>query len=347
MIQHQLQIVGPTGERTVDLAAETAVAGRQAGVDLLLEDKLVSRRHAAFTCTETDCTLTDLESSNGVKVNDARLTPNQPYPLDDGDIIEIGPFKLTYTRRLIAAEPLEMAGPEPAEIPATPEEPAEKPATPEPEPAVSAPPEMEAEPKPSPDSPPDSPPPAPAEIPAPPEEPPPPVSRESDASPPYTPPPGLALDRSEYLKYLPDIYHTDFMARFLAMFESIAVPARWNIDNFDMYLHPQTAPAGFLPWLAGWFELTLDQSWRDDQRRTLLTEAHDIYARRGTKKALSRILEIYTGQTPTIDDADDALEPFTFTVQIPLKKSEVNTALVEALINHHKPAYTNYKLKWR
>ena len=313
----QLQISGPSGEQTIELSGETAVIGRQAGAEIQLEHKLISRRHASFTCTDTDCTITDLKSSNGTKINGKKLAPNQPQSLADGDIIEIGPYEITYVQTEIAAEP----EPPPAseavsEIRAAPEEIIETPATAEPVLATQEPPP-----------------------------PPPPTADARQPSPTYEPPPGLALDRSEYLKYLPDIYHTDFMTRFLAMFESIYIPVRWNVDNFDIFLHPQTAPDGFFPWLASWFELAFDNSWSDAQRRTLLTEANEIFARRGTKKALSQVLEIYTGHTPTIDDTSEELAPFTFAVHIPLKKPEARTELIAALINQHKPAHTNYELK--
>jgi phage tail-like protein len=315
---HQLQISDPSGEQTIELGVGTAVIGRQAGADIQLEHKLISRRHASFTCTDTDCTITDLKSSNGTKRNGQKLSPNQPQPLADGDIIEIGPYKITYVQTQMAGEPEPSLAPDPVPELIS-EEPVEQEDTPEPAPVLET-----KEPPP----------------------PPPPADDASQPSPPaYEPPPGLPINRSEYLKYLPDIYHTDFMTRFLAMFESIYIPARWNIDNFDIFLHPQTAPDGFFPWLASWFELAFDNSWSDEQRRTLLTEAHEIFARRGTKKALSRILEIYTGQTPTIDDTSEDLAPFTFTVYIPLKKSKASTELIEALINQHKPAYTNYELK--
>ena len=160
-------------------------------------------------------------------------------------------------------------------------------------------------------------------------------------------PPGLSRTESRYLQYLPGVYETDFMKRFLALFESILTPIEWNANNFDMYLSPGTAPEGFLPWLAYWFQLTFDESWSEEQRRALLCEAHHIYATLGTKQALSRLLEIYTGHTPEIDDEADDLEPFTFTVNIPLRAGEVNRPLLEQLIDASKPAHTSYKLRFR
>lgn len=172
--------------------------------------------------------------------------------------------------------------------------------------------------------------------------PPPPVAEERPLPPPI--PLGLSPKRSRYLQYLPGIYHTDFMTRFLALFESIMVPIEWNVDNFDLFLSPHTAPTAFLPWLSSWFELTFDDTWSDAQRRTLLAEAHWIYARRGTKSALSRLLEIYTGHLPEINDQiKDA--PFSFTVKIPLSRSQINVEIIQQLIDTHKPAHTTYKLQ--
>jgi phage tail-like protein len=136
------------------------------------------------------------------------------------------------------------------------------------------------------------------------------------------------------------------MKRFLAIFESILAPIEWNVDNFDLYLNPETTPSGFLPWLASWFSITFDSTWTDEQQRELLLEAHEIFARRGTRWALSRILEIYTKEKPEIVDIDANEDPFTFNVKIPLKESEVDKTLIEQIIDASKPAHTSYVLSF-
>jgi phage tail-like protein len=148
------------------------------------------------------------------------------------------------------------------------------------------------------------------------------------------------------LSYLPGIYHTEFMSRFLGIFEATLTPIEWTIGNFDLFLDPGTAPSGFLTWLAGWFDLALDPSWSDTQRRQLLREAHAIYARRGTRWSLSRVLEIYTGDAPQVDDTDPSLEPFTFKVTLPHRAAKVGRELIEHLIDAHKPAHTTYTLEF-
>ncbi|RMH02773.1 MAG: hypothetical protein D6704_13630 [Nitrospirae bacterium] len=180
-------------------------------------------------------------------------------------------------------------------------------------------------------------------------------------------PPGLQRYSTRLIHYLPEIYrpfreHTGvgapmngdfgrrehtFLSRFLAIFESILLPIEWTVDGFDLFLHARTTPKGFLYWLAGWFALTFDPGWDEARRRQFLVEASNIYARRGTKWALQRVLEVYTGVMPEIVDDTDELPPHTFIVRLPLRKQDVNVVLVEKLIESHKPAHTTWKLQWR
>lgn len=149
------------------------------------------------------------------------------------------------------------------------------------------------------------------------------------------------------MQYLPGIYHTDFMARFLAIFESVLTPIEWNVNNFDLYLDPKTAPPDFLPWLANWFSITFDSSWSIEQKRKLLVEANQIFARRGTAWALARVLEIYTGHKPEILDLEKDQDPFTFTVKLPVTEKEFDRQLIEQIVDANKPAHTSYTLLFK
>ena len=159
-------------------------------------------------------------------------------------------------------------------------------------------------------------------------------------------PTGLSRQSVEYFQYLPAYFQDDFSLRFLALFESILMPIEWHIDHFDLYLDPGTAPGSFLPWLMEWFDLHFDDVWEEEQKRAFLQEAHFIFASRGTRLALSRVLEIFTGVTPEIDDQRDDLPPFTFSVVIPLRVDEGKRPFVEQLIETHKPAHTQYIFSW-
>ena len=342
--QFRLTISGPEGTRQQDLPPGLLTIGRQPGNDLLLDNTQVSRSHARLACTPSGCQLTDLNSSNGTYHNGERIPPEVPIELSPGDKIRIGPFEILFEQieASAAAQP-EPAQPEPA-------------AEVEAEPLIESQPLPEPEPEPEPEAEPARPAPQPKKEKAParktPAAPPPRTPPPAPAAAPAQPddsglvPPGLSLHSQRLINYLPGIYHTDFMERFLGIFEAILTPIEWTIDNFDLYLNPYSAPSEFLPWLASWYQASFDSTWSDAQRRQLLADAHQIYARRGTRWALARVLEIYTGVQPKIDDQDEKLEPFTFKVQIPRKKRELDTELVEALIDAHKPAHTTYEVSY-
>lgn len=312
----QLRITGDGRSDLFLVPAGVTSIGRQEGNSIRLESGLISRQHANLECTPQGCQLTDLGSANGTLVNGERLTPNVPVILAHGAVIEIGPFKLTY-------EQIPVAAPEP--------EP-----TPEPEPKAE--PKKEEPPRAAVAASGDEPPP-----------PPPPPSLVMSQSQPLMdysqPPPGLDYHSRHLIEYLPGIYHSEFMSRFLAIFEATLKPIEWNIDNFDLRLSPSAAPTSFLPWLATWFELTFDSTWSEEKRRTLLREAHALYARRGTAWAMRRVLEIYTGVEPEIIDAEEGLEPYMFKVKLPLTAAQIDRALLEQIIDASKPAHTNYTLE--
>jgi hypothetical protein len=66
---------------------------REPLVDLTELDALelgVSRVHAMIRRTRDGYQIVDLESSNGTWLENQRLIPNQPYPLESGDRIRVG-----------------------------------------------------------------------------------------------------------------------------------------------------------------------------------------------------------------------------------------------------------------
>lgn len=328
-----LQIEEPDGsQRTIPVMGRLTI-GRQTGNDLVLVDQHVSRQHAVIVCQQDLCHITDLESSNGTYLDGERVPPNAPLPLDPDSTLQIGPFKLRLIARTVSAPPEQKPPTRPPEAVA----PAEKAV-----PKAAAPKDVAQK-----DVTPEAAPPVTGKVaPAAPPPPPPPPPDEDRAGLPDLPP-GLGLHSRTLVNYLPGIYHTEFMSRFLGIFEAILSPTEWTIDNFDLYLNPGTTPRGFLPWLATWFDITFDPTWTEDQRREILSDAHRIYARRGTRWALSRVLEIYTGAAPTIIDTSADLDPFNFRVILPLRMAELNQGLIEQLIDAHKPAHTMYTLEFK
>jgi pSer/pThr/pTyr-binding forkhead associated (FHA) protein len=54
----------------------------------------VSRLHAALKMNNQRVLITDLGSSNGTRVNSQKILPNVDYPLNHGDVISLGKFKI-------------------------------------------------------------------------------------------------------------------------------------------------------------------------------------------------------------------------------------------------------------
>jgi len=307
----QLNILGlqKSWTYTLPIRPEPIIIGRDPESDLVLDHPRVSRRHAALLCTATKCTLVDLNSRNTTRLNGQKITPEVPVVLKPGDSLQIGAFNLDF-EQIPFETSLEAEKTRGHDISSSPRKPVDKPRSP------------------------DSPPPPPS-----------PPSTPSTARPiPSQSLPSLTFDGKRLLSYLPSIYHTDFMAEFLATFESILMPIEWQIDSFDLFLSPNTAPADFLPWLANWFELIFDSTWSEAQRRAFLTEAYWIYSRCGTRSALIRVLEIYTGHTPEVDDQSKDLPPLTFRVKLP-RATSLDRNHIERIIDAYKPAHTAYLLE--
>lgn len=54
----------------------------------------VSRLHAALKMNNQRVFITDLGSSNGTRVNGQKIMPNVDYPLNHGDVVALGKFKI-------------------------------------------------------------------------------------------------------------------------------------------------------------------------------------------------------------------------------------------------------------
>ncbi len=56
----------------------------------------LSRRHACVRWQEDRCWIEDLNSVNWTYLNNQRLTPDKPLPLNDGDLLRLGNVLLTF-----------------------------------------------------------------------------------------------------------------------------------------------------------------------------------------------------------------------------------------------------------
>ncbi len=120
--------------------------------------------------------------------------------------------------------------------------------------------------------------------------------------------------RLSYLRYLPVVYREDpvsaaFLERFLSMFETSFDSMEQEIDQLFKYFDPELTPKEFLPWLASWINLSLDDEVPEERVRTFIRRAAGLYRRKGTPGALVEFLEIYTGKSVQLTEYLRDLRP--------------------------------------
>lgn len=89
--------------QTIELRPGTLLIGRSAACQLVLEDSLVSRRHALLVVKASGVKIKDLESANGVYVNSAKI--DGAVLLNAGDRIVIGQEEMVFREANSGAKP--------------------------------------------------------------------------------------------------------------------------------------------------------------------------------------------------------------------------------------------------
>ena len=70
------------------------IVGRSPDNEIYIKSKFVSRHHAQITSDDVGCTVEDLNSTNGVFIDERRVKKHQ---LRDGDVVTVGIHELVYT----------------------------------------------------------------------------------------------------------------------------------------------------------------------------------------------------------------------------------------------------------
>jgi len=87
---------GPLTGRSYLFHQDVTTIGRTNGNDLIISGRTVSRRHARLWFDTNRWYIADMQSANGTLVNSLRVQPNQPVPLNDGDVIHFGDEIVTF-----------------------------------------------------------------------------------------------------------------------------------------------------------------------------------------------------------------------------------------------------------
>lgn len=83
-------------ETSWEFAQPRIVLGRASASDVVLPHPSVSARHATIEADGVRYVLVDHGSLNGTWVNGARIVPERPKPLRDGDVVSLGLFRVRF-----------------------------------------------------------------------------------------------------------------------------------------------------------------------------------------------------------------------------------------------------------
>jgi phage tail-like protein len=137
----------------------------------------------------------------------------------------------------------------------------------------------------------------------------------------------LDFPRSASSTRLPGVYRedpiaSDFLERFVSLFDASLEDFDRVIERFPALLDPVAAPVEALPWLGTFLDIALDPAWSVETRRAILAEAPELYRRRGTPWALARAIALATGTVPAIRELGSSV-PFARAGQFRLGESRL------------------------
>ena len=155
----------------------------------------------------------------------------------------------------------------------------------------------------------------------------------------------------------------DEEARFKPLIFTAEANHSWGLEtiisHIYTYFDAQATPAEFLPWLAGWVSLSLQDNWDEEVKRKFISQMVPLYQIRGTVPGLKKMLQIYLEnsglsypeRTISIFEFDD--HPHYFQVQLALPSNQViqperywrECRAAKAIIDKEKPAHTFYALR--
>jgi len=117
----------------------------------------------------------------------------------------------------------------------------------------------------------------------------------------------VRFEQNTYFPFLPAIYNNpsptrEFFGGLLALFESFNVEDEDALARLPEFFDPAAIPATYLPWLASWLAVRLDQHWDAAKQRQAIAQAYARYARRGTVAGLKQAVEFETGVQVMIEE---------------------------------------------
>lgn len=184
----------------------------------------------------------------------------------------------------------------------------------------------------------------------------------------------LQIARQGWARFLPQLYQSGqeenaLLQQFLWIFQQLHDKTTHAIEHVPELLRPLDTDRAFLPWLAAWMALHVEADWEEAKVRKWLRVAPALYSIRGTKRALTTLLDMHLGYAPEIEENTWPFEPFRvgvastigvsstilpplnlahcFVVRLPVAASALSQdqiVRIHRVIQAEKPAHTLYYL---
>ena len=118
----------------------------------------------------------------------------------------------------------------------------------------------------------------------------------------------LTISRDSYIKWLPSIYQRadvngkNFLRDYLWIIQHMFASVDETLDGIHKFFDPYEAPERFLPWLASWTALVVEEDWPVEKKRRLIRKALELYRIRGTVKGLKLFLSLFSAAEPQLQE---------------------------------------------
>jgi phage tail-like protein len=158
---------------------------------------------------------------------------------------------------------------------------------------------------------------------------------------------------------LPAIYLEDGFARgFTEGLDPVLAPVFLTFDCLEAYVDPGLTPLDFLPWLASWVGLDVDETLPEDRRRAVVAVWARLHHQHGTRAGLVRLLEVATGGTvevresggtrwsavPGTDPPGDPVPALHVVVRV-AHPVDLDVERVERLVREVRPAHLPFRVE--
>jgi len=161
------------------------------------------------------------------------------------------------------------------------------------------------------------------------------------------------------VELLPGVFQDDeFTRRFTAGLDAVIAPVFAFLDALEVYIDPRICPEDFLPWLASWVGVVIDENWAVEQQRAFIRAAVGLFRTRGTIHGLKAEIELLTGGAVEISETGGVTHSSVpngdlpgedyprCSVRITLPKgSTVTDRSVALVIEAAKPAHVVYAVE--